>query len=43
MNLCVSESEERENGVGAGVNVVILSETQAVIRLTESVSREFRL
>ena len=31
MNLCVCDSEEREHGVGAGVNATMLSETLAVV------------
>ena len=27
MNLCACDSEQRENGVGTGVNATILSET----------------
>ena len=37
------DSEDREDGVGVGVNPTMLSETLAVIRLTESVARAFRL
>ena len=36
MNLCGLDSEEREDGVGVGVNVDILSETLEVIRIGES-------
>jgi hypothetical protein len=45
MNLCVSDSEEREHGVSTGVYATILSETLQVIsiRLEESVTRSFRL
>ena len=46
MNLCVSDSEECEDGVGTGVNDTMLSETLSVITLAESAStsaRVFRL
>ena len=45
MNLCVSDSEEREYGVSTGVYATILSETLQVIsiRLEESDTRSFRL
>ncbi len=42
MNLCVYESEEREDGVGAGVNDTMLSERIGILSLTESVVRTFR-
>ncbi len=41
--LCVCDSEERERGVGAGVNATMMSATIAIIRLTEVVTRAFRL
>ena len=43
MNQCACDSEEREHGVGAGVNATMLSETLAVISLAESAARAFRL
>jgi hypothetical protein len=36
MNLCVSDIEESENGVGVGVNVTMLLERIGIIRLSES-------
>ena len=43
-NLFACDNEERENGVGAGVNATMLSETLYVIRLAESAARaQFRL
>ena len=41
--LCACDSEEREHGVGAGVNSTILSETLKVVGLAESVRRSFWL
>ena len=41
MKLCVSDSEERELGVGAGVNATMLSETLAIISLAESAEGRF--
>jgi hypothetical protein len=35
-----SDNEEREYGVGSGVNSTILSETLYVIRMTESTGRQ---
>ena len=35
MNLCASDNEDREHGVGAGVNATILSETLEVVGLGE--------
>ncbi len=43
VNLCGSDIEEREDGVGTGVNSTVFSETLVVINLTESAGREFRL
>jgi len=43
MNLCVSDSEEGDRGMGVGVNDTMLSETLPVISLAESDTREFRL
>ena len=40
--LCVRASEERELGVGAGVNDTILSETLKVVGLAEAAARAFR-
>ncbi len=39
--LCVFDNEEREYGVGAGVNVTMLSERIGIISLVESVVRMF--
>ena len=39
--LCVFDNEEREHGVGAGVNVTMLSEKIGIISLVESVVRMF--
>ncbi len=36
--LCACDIEESEDGVGAGVNTVILSETVQVISLVESLA-----
>ncbi len=36
MNLCIYEREEREHGVGVGVNTNVPSETLYVIGLGES-------
>ena len=41
--MCTYDSEEREDGVGAGVNGTILSETLVVISLSESAARAFGL
>ena len=41
--LCACDSEDREHGVGAGVNDTILSETLEVVRFTESDGRPFWL
>ena len=41
--LCACDSEEREHGMGAGVNATMLSQTLAVISLAESAARAFRL
>ena len=43
MNLCACDSEEREHGMGAGVNATMLSQTLAVISLAESAARAFQL
>ena len=43
MNLCSSDSEQRERGVGTGVNVTMLSETIYVVGITEAARREGRL
>jgi hypothetical protein len=43
MNLCVSDSEEREHGVGAGVNDTMLLETLQFVGLTEDTESSFRL
>ena len=37
--MCTYDSEEREDGVGAGVNGTILSETLVVISLSESAAQ----
>ncbi len=39
--LCVFDNEEREHGVGAGVNVTMLSERIGIISLVESALRMF--
>jgi hypothetical protein len=36
MNMCVSDIEESENGVGVGVNATMLLERIGIIRLSES-------
>jgi hypothetical protein len=41
--LCVHDSEERENGVGAGANATMLLETLQFVGLTAAVARAFRL
>jgi hypothetical protein len=41
MNLCGSDNEDREHGVGAGVNATILSETLEVVGLGEDVRKPF--
>ena len=41
--LCTCDSEDREDGVGAGVNATMLSETLEVVWLTETVRRPFWL
>ena len=41
--LCACDSEERDHGVGAGVNTTMLSETLEVVGLTETVRRPFWL
>ncbi len=41
--LCGDDSEERERGMGAGVNATMLSETLEVVGLTEDVRRPFWL
>ena len=38
MDLCVCESEDREHGVGSGVNAIIMSDVLSGIGLGESVS-----
>jgi hypothetical protein len=38
MDLCVCESEEREHGVGAGVNATIMSDVLYGIGLAKSAS-----
>ena len=43
MNLCACDTEEREHGVGAGVNDTMLSETLEVVGLVESARRPFWL
>jgi hypothetical protein len=44
MNLCECDNEEREHGVGAGVNATMMSETLQIIRLGECAKRsKFRL
>jgi len=40
MNLCTCDSEEREHGVGIGVNTVMMSETLSVGGLGEAAGRE---
>ncbi len=39
--LCACDTEEREHGVGAGVNGTMLSETLEVVGLTEAVRKPF--
>ena len=41
MNLCVCDSNECEDGMGAGVNVTMMSETLEVVGITETVGRPF--
>ena len=41
--LCACDNEEREHGMGSGVNATMLSQTLAVISLAESAARAFRL
>ena len=41
--LCACYSEEREHGVGAGVNATMLSETLKVVGLAETAGRPFWL
>jgi hypothetical protein len=41
--LCACDSEEREHGVGAGVNTTVLSETPQAKSLGESATKAFRL
>ena len=41
--LCTYDNEDREYGVGAGVNTTMLSETLEVVGLTETVRRPFWL
>jgi hypothetical protein len=41
--LCACDSEDREHGVGAGVNATMLSERIGIISLAESAARAFRL
>jgi hypothetical protein len=43
MNLCVCDREEREHGVGAGVNATMLSETLEVVGIVEAAGRPFWL
>ena len=40
--LCVCDSEEREHGVGAGVNATMLSETLSSFVYYESLKRELK-
>jgi len=40
MDLCGCEREEHEDGVGAGVNTTLSSDTLSSIDLTESVDRD---
>jgi hypothetical protein len=40
---CACDSEEREHGVGAGVNATMLSETLKVVGLAEAARRPFWL
>ena len=39
MNLCKSDSEERELGVGPGVNTAMVSETVEVVGIAEAARR----
>ena len=39
--MCVFDSEEREHGVGDGVNTTMMSETLEVVGLTEAVRGPF--
>ena len=39
--MCAYDREDREDGVGAGVNVTMLSETLEVVGLSEAVRRPF--
>ena len=41
-DLCVSDSEERDHGVGTGVNDTMLLETLQFVGLTETTSSVFR-
>jgi hypothetical protein len=41
--MCVCDSEERERGVGAGVNATMLSATLEIISLTASAASAFRV
>jgi hypothetical protein len=43
MNLCACDSEEREHGVGAGVNATKLLETLQFVGFAEAVASPFRL
>ena len=41
LNLCVFDIEDREHGVGTGVNDTMMSETLEVVGLGETVRRSF--
>jgi hypothetical protein len=41
--LCACDSEEREHGVGTGVNATMLLERIGIISLAESAARAFQL
>ena len=40
--VCVCDSEERERGVGTGVNAIMLSETLKVVGIAEAATRAFQ-
>ena len=42
MNLCVFDTEEREHGVGDGVNPTTLSETLQFVGISVTAGRVFR-
>jgi hypothetical protein len=41
--LCVCDCEERDRGVGAGVNATMLSATLYIVGVAEAAARAFRL